>query len=59
MAKGQKYLIYLLVTNGFSCQMACFETQIRHEIIISRKFPGQVVGITFEDLSLAILIDLM
>ena len=34
---GQKWLINLLVPDGFSCQMACFETKVRHEIIISRR----------------------
>jgi len=46
MAKGPKGLIYLLVPDGFSCQTACFERRIRHEIILLRKFPGHVVNVT-------------
>jgi len=45
MAKGQIWLICLLVLDRFSCQMACFETKIRHEIPISRQFPGHVVSV--------------
>jgi len=59
MDKGKKWLIYVLVHDGFGCQMACFETKIRHKIIISRKFPGHVVNVTFEDFPLAILINSM
>ena len=43
------------MTNG----IFLLESNIRHETIISRKFPSHVVTVTFEGLSLAILIDSM
>jgi len=40
----------LAVPNGFTIQIAYCETKIRHEIILSRKSPGQVSNVTFPDL---------
>ena len=59
MAKGHRWLIYLLVSHEFSGQMTCFETKIRHGITISRIFPGHVLNVIFKDHSLTMLVDSM
>ena len=43
--------------NGFTRQMEYYETNIRREIFFSRKSPGHVANVTFQDCLSALLID--
>jgi len=61
VAATQKWLQLELCAdpNGFTRQMAFYETNIRREIFFSRKSPGHVANVTFQDLLSALLIDSM